>query len=274
MMKIGLFTMSYMRFPLERAFRDAARLGYDGVEVWGGRPHAYPPDLKVGGAREVRELSSRYDLPIIGYTPEMNMYPYNMMIGSEAMRLESLDYIKASMDVAKDMGAGFTLISAGHAGYEATRREYWPRLINNLRELAHYAEDVGVDLVLEPLTAYESNVVVTCNDLVAALDEVGSPRLAGMCDVCPPFCNHEPIMTYFDKLGDRLRHMHVVDSDGRSETHMMPGDGRIPLRQLFREMEAAGYGGYCTIELVSAYMNEPSLGSALAIERVNELLKG
>ncbi len=272
-MKIGLFTMGYMRLHLERAFEDAARFGYDGVEVWGGRPHAYPFDLKAGGTSEIKELSSKYDLPIIGYTPEMNIYPYNMMMGSEAMRRDSLDYVKLSMDVAKEMGAGFTLISAGHAGYEATRREYWPRLIENLRELAGHAEGIGMDLVLEPLTQYESNVVVTCNDLVEALDEVGSPRLVGMCDVVPPFCNREPIMTYFEKLGGRLRHMHIIDSDGHSDTHMMPGDGVIPLRQLFREIEASGYKGYCTIELVSAYMNEPSLGSALAIERVNDLLK-
>ena len=80
-MKIGLFTMPYMRLPLERAFRDAARFGYDGVEIWGGRPHAYSFDLKAGGISEIKELSRRYGLPIIGYTPEMNMYPYNMMIG-------------------------------------------------------------------------------------------------------------------------------------------------------------------------------------------------
>jgi len=102
------------------------------------------------------------------------------------------------------------LISAAHAGYKATRQEYWSRLIKNLKELASYAEDIEMDLVLEPLTQYESNVVVTCNDLVAALNEVNSERLVGMCDICPSFCNREPIMTYFEKLGERLRHMHVV----------------------------------------------------------------
>jgi len=273
-MKIGLFTMGYMRFPLERAFKDAARFGYDGIEIWGGRPHAFPPDLKAGGMCEIQELSSRYDLPVIGYTPETNMYPYNMMIGSEAMRRESLDYIKLAMDMAREMGAGFTLISAAHAGYETTRQEYWPRLIKNLKELAAHAESIGMDLLLEPLTQYESNVVVTCNDLITALDEVGSARLLGMCDICPPFCNREPIMTCFEKLGERLRHLHIIDSDGNSDTHMLPGDGAIPLRQLFREIAAANYKGFCTIELVTAYMNEPSLYSALAIERVNELLEG
>jgi protein FrlC len=271
-MKIGMFTYGYMRLPLERAFQDAARFGYDGIEIWGGRPHAYPFDLKKNGTKEIRELSSRYDLPIICYTPEMNAYPYNMMVADEEMRRDSLEYVKVSMDVAKEIGAGFTLISAGHAGYETLREECWPRLINNLRELAGYAEKIDITLLLEPLTQYESNVIVTCNDLVAALDEVNSDHLQGICDICPPFCNNEPIMTYFDKLGSRLRHMHIIDSDGHSDTHMMLGEGRIPLRELFKEIEASKYTGYCTIELVSIYMNEPSLGAALAIKRVKDLL--
>lgn len=263
-----------MRLSLEKAFDDAKRYGFDGVEVWGGRPHAYAPDLVGDGARAIRELAEGRGLPIIGYTPEMNAYPYNMMAGTEAMRRDCVDYVKLSLDVAVEMGAGFVLVSAGHAGHEATRARFWPRLIGNLREISAHAEDVGVDVLLEPLTHYESNVVVTLDDLVEALDEVGSPRLLGMCDVVPPFCNREPIMGYFERLGARMRNVHLVDGDGQSDTHMVPGDGRIPLRQLLREIEESGYAGYCTIELISAIMNEPSLGSALAIGRVRELLKG
>ena len=109
--------------------------------------------------------------------------------------------------------------------------------------------------------------------MVEALDLVGSPRLLGMCDVVPPFCIREPITSYFDKLGDRIRHIHLVDSDGQSESHMMPGDGKIPMRELIQDIEKSGYKGYCTVELVSAYLHEPTLGSALAIKRVGELLK-
>ena len=43
-------------------------------------------------------------------------------------------------------------------------------------------------------------------------------------------------MSYFDKLGDRLRHMHIIDSDSAPDTHMMPGDGNIPLRQLCAQL--------------------------------------
>ncbi len=271
-MKLGLFTLPYMRLSLERAFSDAKRLGFDGVEVWGGRPHGYAFDLKIAGVGEIKALSDKYGLPIIGYTPEMNAYPYNMMIGTEAMRRDCVRYVKISLDVAVEMQAGFVLVSAGHAGYEVKRAHYWPKLIKSLREISRHAANVGIDVLLEPLTTYESNVVVTCNDLVSALDEVGSTRLLGMCDVVPPYCNREPIMSYFEKLGPRMRHVHLVDSDGQSEAHMMPGDGKMPLRQLLRDIEASGYMGYCTIELISAILAEPSLGSALAIERVKNLL--
>jgi protein FrlC len=97
-MKISLFTSGYMRYPLKVAFHDAKRLGYDGIEIWGGRPHAYPFDLKAGDIEELKQLSADYGVPIVAFTPETNAYPFNMMIGSEIMRRESLDYIKLSME--------------------------------------------------------------------------------------------------------------------------------------------------------------------------------
>lgn len=66
-------------------------------------------------------------------------------------------------------------------------------------------------------------------------------------------------MSYFDKLGDKLRHLHIVDSDGASDTHYIPGEGKMPLRELMRDIIDRGYEGYCTVELVTMYMNEPRL---------------
>ena len=37
-MKTGMFTCGHQRLPIEHAFRDASELGYDGIEIWGGRP--------------------------------------------------------------------------------------------------------------------------------------------------------------------------------------------------------------------------------------------
>ena len=39
-MELGMFTSGYQRYPLERAFADARDLGYDYIELWGGRPQS------------------------------------------------------------------------------------------------------------------------------------------------------------------------------------------------------------------------------------------
>ncbi|EOC1323956.1 fructoselysine 3-epimerase [Cronobacter dublinensis] len=271
-MKTGMFTCGHQRLPLEHAFRDAHELGYDGLELWGGRPHAFAPDLNAGGIKHVKELARVYQMPIIGYTPETNGYPYNMMLGDERMRRESLDVIKLAMEMAKEMEAGFTMISAAHAGYLTTPDAIWQRLADNLRELADFAEDIGMDLLLEPLTPYESNVVCNANDVLRALSMVSSPRLNSMVDICAPFVQGEPVMSYFDKLGDKLRHLHIVDSDGASDSHYIPGEGKMPLRELMRDIIDRGYDGYCTIELVTMYMNEPRLYARQALTRFRDLL--
>ncbi|EQA3418651.1 fructoselysine 3-epimerase [Cronobacter dublinensis] len=271
-MKTGMFTCGHQRLPLEHAFRDAHELGYDGLELWGGRPHAFAPDLNAGGIKHVKELARVYQMPIIGYTPETNGYPYNMMLGDERMRRESLDMIKLAMEMAKEMEAGFTMISAAHAGYLSTPDAIWQRLADNLRELADFAEDIGMDLLLEPLTPYESNVVCSANDVLRALSVAPSPRLNSMVDICAPFVQGEPVMSYFDKLGDKLRHLHIVDSDGASDSHYVPGEGKMPLRELMRDIIDRGYNGYCTIELVTMYMNEPRLYARQALTRFRDLL--
>lgn len=134
----------------------------------------------------------------------------------------------------------------------------------------------GISLVIDqsirPLTPYESNVVCNANDVLHALALVPSPRLFSMVDICAPYVQAEPVMSYFDKLGDKLRHLHIVDSDGASDTHYIPGEGKMPLRELMRDIIERGYEGYCTVELVTMYMNEPRLYARQALERFRALL--
>ena len=106
-----MFTYGYQRNPLEHCFQDAKRFGYDFIELWGGRPHAFAPDLKAGEIEEVKRLVDKYEIPVLGYTPEHNAYPYNFMIGSELQRRDAVEYLKICLDVAKELGADYMMIS-------------------------------------------------------------------------------------------------------------------------------------------------------------------
>ena len=272
MLKVGMFTSGYQRNPLEHCFMDAKEYGYDYIELWGGRPHAYAPDLKAGDINEVRRLIEKYEMPVLGYTPEHNAYPYTYMIGSEAQRRDAVDYLKLSLEMAKEMGAEFVLTSPANGGYLATYDQLWGRLEKNIQELGDYAAKLEIKLVVEALTPYESNFFTRANDLVELFRRVDNPYVVGMCDIVPPFVQHESIMAYFDKLGNKMDHMHIIDGENGSDTHMIPGEGNIPIKEMLYEMKRIGYDKTATLELVTNYINEPRFYAKRAIDNMRELM--
>lgn len=272
MLKVGMFTSGYQRNPLEHCFMDAKEYGYDYIELWGGRPHAYAPDLKAGDINEVLRLIEKYEMPVLGYTPEHNAYPYNYMIGSEAQRRDAIDYLKLSLEMAKEMGAEFVLTSPANGGYLATYDQLWSRLEKNIQELGDYAAKLEIKLVVEALTPYESNFFTRANDLVELFRRVDNPYVVGMCDIVPPFVQHESIMAYFDKLGNKMDHMHIIDGENGSDTHLIPGEGNIPIKEMLYEMKRIGYDKTATLELVTNYINEPRFYAKRAIDNMRELM--
>ena len=272
MLKVGMFTSGYQRNPLEHCFMDAKEYGYDYIELWGGRPHAYAPDLKAGDINEVRRLIEKYEMPVLGYTPEHNAYPYNYMIGSEAQRRDAVDYLKLSLEMAKEMGAEFVLTSPANGGYLATYDQLWSRLEKNIQELGDYAAKLEIKLVVEALTPYESNFFTRANDLVELFRRVDNPYVVGMCDIVPPFVQHESIMAYFDKLGNKMDHMHIIDGENGSDTQLIPGEGNIPIKEMLYEMKRIGYDKTATLELVTNYINEPRFYAKRAIDNMRELM--
>lgn len=270
-MKLGLFTCGYQRLPLEKAFADASEMGYHFIELWGGRPHAYAPDLLAGDAYGVRRLSEKYGVPVTVYTPEHNAYPFNYMCGSTRQWEDAMDYLACGVRAARLLGAEYMLLSVGHGG-SAPLPERWERLVRSLRRLCAAAEQAGQKLLLEPLTPWESNTCTRCRELAQVLEEVDSPALYGMCDLVPPFVQGEDPAIYARALGGRLRHLHLVDSDGVSDTHLIPGEGVMDLKKVLAGFREAGYDGTATIELVTNYIDSPSAAARTALERAKELL--
>ena len=52
-MKFSFLTYQFCRFGLEHSFKMAQEYGFEGVEVWGGRPHAYAHDI---GREEIQTI--------------------------------------------------------------------------------------------------------------------------------------------------------------------------------------------------------------------------
>lgn len=199
-------------------------------------------------------------------------YPYNYMIGSEAQREDAVNYLKLCLDMSKEMGAEFVLTSPANGGYLATYDQLWARLEKTIRELGDYAAKLEIKLTVEALTPYESNFFTRANDLVELFRRIDNPYVVGMCDVVPPFVQHESIMAYFDKLGSKMDHMHIIDGDNGTGSHIMPGEGSMPLQEMMHELKRIGYDGTATLELVTGYINEPRMYARRAVNNVRAMM--
>ncbi len=270
-MKIGMFTAGYDWNPLEHAFIDCKRFGYDYMELYGTRPHAYAPDLVQGEDKQILELMDRYGVDIPIYTPEHNLYAHNFMVGTRRQWEDTMQYLKICMDAAKCLGAGSMLVSVARGEYAATNRQLWDRLEKSMRVLTEAAEKRDLKLIVETLTPYETNFFTRANDLVELFERIDSPYLTGMCDVVAPFVEYENAISYIDKLGEKMAHIHFIDGRQGSCDHLIPGEGEIPLPELLWSIRDAGYDGTMTLELVGTYMNETRLFTKRAIDRFREI---
>lgn len=274
-MKLSFLSMLYMRYPLEKAFEAAARQGYDGVEVWGGRPHAYGPDVDERRAEEIRGYAEKYHVEIPMFCAEILSYPYNIATTDVKERKDTLEYLKKSIDAASMIGAPGMLITIGHAGYGTKKKENFRNIVGVVKELAEHAEKKNVDLVVEPLTVQESNTIVFLDDVLELFDAVGSPRLKSMLDTVMPMTNWETYTEYFEKLGvgDKLAYIHLEDSSGTDQFHRPIGTGILDFDEIFSLIRKYGYDGWISLELISSYIREPEMASGREIRRVREFMR-
>lgn len=269
-MKISFFTNSLHRWPIEKSFEVASKFGYDGIEIWGGRPHAYAPDMRPEDIQKIKDLSAKYNLPIVSFEPEMAC----LLWRDQRWIDESLEYFRQCIDFCKAIGCPYMVMAALQCSYEYSTDEDWAQFIKYMKELAAYSESVdGVTMILETVTPWEGNILIRSDDTVRALKEINSPKVKAMLDLAAPLTVGEPSSNYFDRLGKDLVHVHLVDCKKDVEDHLILGDGELPVEEVLSMLDSYGYDGYCSVELFDEYRTEPILFNQRAIRAIRQSLE-
>jgi len=299
-MKMASVTSLLKYYPLPAALKTIADAGYEGVELWGGFPHAWSEDFYDGDVLDKAAIGRCVGLirdsglELVSYLPEQCFYPVNFLVDDappfEASRLaeRSLRYFERAIDVAAALGSPYMALTTPFWGWERqdgafvhTRVKRLDRVIAAFGRLASHAERVGVVLIVEPLTHLETTAVETLDDSVAMLDGVGSKHLQMMLDtghanVTARQLGEDPA-AYFRRnvevLSDRLRHVHLSDNFGDLDAHLLPGEGDFDFAAAYAALKAAGYGGYLSAEILMFGANPvpPAPADLLARTRAETL---
>ena len=254
-----LYSYMFRYYPLEKAFSMANDVGLERIELWGGRPHAYPYDMDESKIEYIRQLSIKYGIKIQAYTPELLNYPYNLCSRLEKERKEAVEYVKRSLDVAEKIKTDIVVLPFDHAGYGQDRREIKKIFCEQLEEIGEVAEKTGVRIALEPVTVMESNFANRLEDILDILDCVHSVSINAMIDNAPIVLHQENFTDYVKALGKRLIHFHFIDCDGIGPHHYNIGEAGYPLEELIKMVEKTGYSGGYTLELIWPFVRDPVL---------------
>ena len=152
-MKTSISSFVHYRFSLNEAVRRYAKMGYDQVEIWGGRPHAYWEDMNTKTLAELNDTLKESGLTVSAWIPAQFRYPTNLASPIEDMRLKSVDYIKRNFEAAAAVNAPYVSVCPGFCHVDLGWEVSWEALIKSLNELVRFAGNAESDsptIMLEP----------------------------------------------------------------------------------------------------------------------------
>lgn len=263
----------YGKFSLEMCLNDMADLGLKKFEMWGWAPHFHVDHV---GKSEIdglnKSLTSR-GMELACYTPEQMVYPVNIASADDTLRSASVAFFKRAAEIASDLNCPFLFVTCGWGYYERPTGAAWKRSVEAMNEICTYAATLGVTCITESLQPQETNLVLTAQEVKKYLDDVGAPNLKTALDTGAMAIQGEEPKEHFDLYGDKIVHCHFVDAVPRSVSHLVWGDGELPMDAYLQYMDDQGYSGLLTVEMnPGRYGKDPTKFLKDSVERLSKAL--
>ncbi|MGD0094062.1 MAG: sugar phosphate isomerase/epimerase family protein [Planctomycetota bacterium] len=159
-----------------------------------------------------------------------------------------LAYCRTALRRCKALGGAVVVLGSAGArkapdGFDHGKAEQ--QFIEFCRELAPLAEEIGIDIAIEPLNRKEDNLILSVAHGIRLVDAVGRARIQLLADLYHMSEEREP-REILVQAGARLRHTHLADL-GRVAPGFAAG-GEEDFIGFFRNLRKAGYDRRCSFE--------------------------
>jgi protein FrlC len=231
-------------YPLGETIRRIARIGYEGIEIGAAAPHAYPDYVDQRVRKEIRGQLADNGIVVSSMLPAPGGGPgFNVASPLEAERRNAIDQYKKVAQLCADLGGRIVLFVAGWQVFGTPQQQAWDWSRHALKDVARFAEDVGVTIVVEPTSA-DSNLVETCDGALRMMREAEAANVKVMFDTYHCLYRNEVPTDYVYAMGADLGHVHLADINRGA-----PGDGRVDYASLVSALRDVGYDGYLAMEI-------------------------
>lgn len=225
----------------EEKVQSALKLGLEGVEL-SGRGIESRID-------KIRDVLSSYDIKISSIC---SGYRGDLLGIERKERTLAMEDIKTRLRISAEIGAVGVIVvpTFGRPKLPDLYPLYsdvWSlekeMLVEELKELGKFANDVGSYVLLEPLNRYETHFLNRLEQAIQIVEEVGLEHVRLMADFFHMNIEEADIPQSLLKVGKYLKHIHLADSN-----RVLPGFGHTNFDEPFKVLKEINYKDYMVFE--------------------------
>lgn len=168
--------------------------------------------------------------------------------------------LEDDLPAMQQLGIRTLMAVCGSETPEGGKPEAEERIVRSVSSLCEKAKAYGITVAFEdfgsPLIPCGS-----CEDMVRFGKKI--PALRFTLDTGNFSCFGEPLSPSFEKLRDRIAHVHVKDHPTPvSKVECVPGTGCLPVRSILKLLRQDGYDGDFTIEIFGTAPTDDAIRSS------------
>ena len=232
-MKLGASTLAGIEYELENTLEYIENLGLEYAEL----VHQFPCE------NIDTELLESFNLKYSIHAPFMDI---NIAALQEKSRINSIEQIKDSIDLANKINAEAVVVHPGLASFLVNKYfldDVYKTANESIKEIGEYSDNLGVLTTIENMPTFEAMIYKN----IEQLDELLNSLDMGMTlDI-----GHANHVGYSPEgmIFDSIKHIHAHDNFGDEDSHLALGEGSIDLKGIINTLEKKNYDGIYIIEV-------------------------
>ena len=239
-----------------KSISGAKRSGYDYVEV------ALLDPWRVD-AKMTKDLLDEYG---IHATASLGLSPKTDVTSTDPTIVAAGDeLLRKATDVLLEIGGtelcGVLYCNLGKYPGPASKENY-ENSVKAMQRLCDYAADKGINVNLEVVNRYETNIMNTGIEGLKFLDQVNRPNAYVHLDTYHMNIEEDGMEKSVIACGDRLGYVHI----GESHRGYL-GTGNVDFDTFFAALKKINYSGPIAFESFSSAVVDPALSNTLCVWR-------
>jgi len=252
--------------PIQTTLENLSNVGFNSLEVYGE-----PDSLDVDN---LTHLLASYSVGVSGVT---GMWGHssgyskfrNMVTANNELLTAAQNYVKKCILLCQRLGGStfnICLFSNKPLISDNNHKTLLPRekiqlassIIGPLRELAKYASDYNIELLIEPLNRYSTPVCTEVEDAKYIIDLINQENVGMLLDTFHMNIEEDSIHNAIIRSNTMLKHVHISDNNRK-----MPGLAHIDFKSIIVALKKIKYSKYLTFEpnfQSSDYKNDLKFG--------------